>query len=317
MGIQQILSSIGITATPSADATPFDSSKLLIAILRSPGQLSIQDGQGRTLGFNQNPTIPNGFYVADKKILVIPGFDDGDYQVNIVGNGESGKYELDIGNLSGGEPIWKSFVAKVTPHDTDSYQVFVDATGLDLQPFENQIDMGEYVQDLVTLINDDVQDWTGPEGVRANRLADSLMTDFSTIIESGDVAARELAIRDMENSTKMIREMAVRLSRSANLEDSLFDALGLWYRELVLNNASLTNVDWNRDYQYFLNKKINLENQMASQSAFVTTEDLSELNNFTDLLGQANATSSANITVAFQTLYQAGLWFRDLVYKFQ
>lgn len=111
--VVKILSELGV-ATESAVGSSFDNrKKFLVFKLNSPGTLSV------CLASTCNEQI--GQYFAPQKMLIVPGFTDGDYKVEILAQGETGKYELVTGKIDE-EQDWDSQQGELkSTTQTDSY----------------------------------------------------------------------------------------------------------------------------------------------------------------------------------------------------
>lgn len=111
--VVRILSELGV-ATESAVGSSFDNrKKFLVFKLNSPGSLSV------CLVNTCNEQI--GQYFAVQKMLIVPGYTDGDYKVEIIAQGEMGKYELVTGKIDEDQD-WDTQQGELkTGTQTDSY----------------------------------------------------------------------------------------------------------------------------------------------------------------------------------------------------
>ncbi len=111
--VVKILSELGV-ATESAVGSSFDNrKKFLVFKLNSPGTLSV------CLAAVCNEQI--GQYFAAQKMLIVPGFTEGDYKAEILAQGETGKYELVTGKIDEVQD-WDSQQGELkTITQTDSY----------------------------------------------------------------------------------------------------------------------------------------------------------------------------------------------------
>jgi hypothetical protein len=111
--VVKILSQLGV-ATESAVGSSFDNrKKFLVFKLNSPGTLSV------CLVNICNGQI--GQYFASQKMLIVPGYSDGDYKIEILAQGETGRYELVTGKIDEMQD-WDSQHGELkSTNQTDSY----------------------------------------------------------------------------------------------------------------------------------------------------------------------------------------------------
>lgn len=318
-GIEKVLEILGLDQSAAATTeSPLETDRVLVALLRSPGRISIKDEIGNTLGFGQAGSIPNGVYLPEEKILIIPNFSDGDFTITVDGNNESGGYKLLVGNLSGEEPLWQEFSARVTEEDIDQYGLEVTETSLDLLPFETGPDILEYLEDLLSAIADRVANWSGPEKVRAQLLLEMISDDFEKIQETSDDTFKRISFNRLQANTFGIKDLTIRLHdmETESLTDSLLTALGTWHEVEVVEDTNQSLADFERDLGYFDDLADQIKQQMTENSNFVSPQDVQHFLNWQTLFPEAVRLSDTNLESSIYNLRGAAQRLYKLEDKF-
>lgn len=117
-GIEAIFDQLGLEKSDISQTSFMPNpNKVLIALLQSPGIVSITNDSGIPL--------PQTISIPEAKMILVPGITDGNYQVKVDAGGETGNYVLQIGLINDGKVSWQSFGANTFPDDEDIYPITV------------------------------------------------------------------------------------------------------------------------------------------------------------------------------------------------
>jgi hypothetical protein len=311
-GIGKIFDALGLsTDSIVSEQIPLTDDKLLVAALRSPGKISIVDSQGRVLGHRDGDGIPGGIYLPTEKLVVIPGYDNGDYRVIIDGEGENGDYLLLVGNLTSSTPVWHEFSARITPEDSDSYTLEVDTSGLQFKTFDTELETVEFLEDALFLLENLVSSWPDPERARGAWLLKSMRENLNQIVLP-DENLNVGALNNITNSAFNLKLLAQDLKQAA--EDSITDSIMTTVEAAMVKSMEgqiiLLESDFTRTSEYYQDTAEVVEDSMS-----LYTDDITEAQAFSkwELSKiQADSLLSVNTLEALEKLRHGARWLEYL-----
>ncbi len=117
-GIGKIFDELGLDkAKIVASVVPDTRERVLVAMLRSPGQLSICNPSNICNG-------DLGIYLPEYKLFMLPGFGDDNLSIEVEANGQTGQYNLVTGKIDDQGSNWREMPGNlVDPDETDSYSL--------------------------------------------------------------------------------------------------------------------------------------------------------------------------------------------------
>ena len=227
-GIQAILDSLGLTTfTPATGSNSPNRNPALIFFLHSPANIKVTDPNGNEAGFGVSNPMSNAIYSEVDKLLVIFDAVDGDYGVEVVGNG-TGSYSLDLGQLSSAGEKWSTTEESVTDGEVDSYTLkfnsgnpkdfpLIDDTG------KMQLNLAKVkLNELKEYINS--QSFSTSYKKQLSRYIDKLILMLEraiTSIESGKYANASRYARAAMTGSYSLRMKVDKLGRGGRIEDGV------------------------------------------------------------------------------------------------
>ena len=121
VAIGNIFDQLGLDKTKVlTNVIPDQRKNVFIAALRSPGSVSVCD--------TENICDENlGIYLDEEKIFLLPGYNDGDLNVMVVGQGETGSYRLHLGDLADDSAAWETVSGKLeSGNQVDQYDFSIE-----------------------------------------------------------------------------------------------------------------------------------------------------------------------------------------------
>ncbi|MBI2326010.1 hypothetical protein HYU91_01335 [Candidatus Collierbacteria bacterium] len=115
-GIEKIFDELGLDKSKVVtDVTPDSRKSVFIASLRSPGTLHVCDETDVCDG-------SLGIYLADEKLFFLPGYSDHALTTTVEANGETGKYQLFVGDMDEDQTNWTEERGNlISPNQVDTY----------------------------------------------------------------------------------------------------------------------------------------------------------------------------------------------------
>ena len=226
-GIQAILDGLDLSIAPETGESEPNRNPSLIFFLHSPANIKVTAPGGSEAGHGVGSPMSNSIYSIEDKLLVIYDAVDGDYQVEIIGNGD-GDYNLDLGQLTINGEEWITTKQEISNGEVDNYTLrfnssnpldfpLIDTTGKmqlnqakkklnDLTDFINSKSFSSaYKRQLVRYIN------------RLNKMIDKAII----YIDAGNYARAYRYARAAMTGCYSLRMKTDQLGRGGRISDSV------------------------------------------------------------------------------------------------
>lgn len=244
-GIEKIFDELGLDRSKIlTNALNDNRSTAFVAALRSPGVLHIC----RKIICDEDLGV---FPDSDKKLFIIPGYDNEDLDVSVKANGETGRYDLWLGSLQINTSDWEKFSGNL--HNTnqeDKYLTYVIEG--DLWVGKNSRNVKEGIDILVEELSDKLSffDWDLKFRLRKIQDLEHFREDLSRLIqrahERNQPEIIELSLKIwLRSSEPYLRE------KYEHIDENNLRGLDSLVREANKKLKLSTSVDAARVYESF------------------------------------------------------------------
>jgi len=204
-GIEKIFEQLGLDKTKVvANITPDSRKRVFIASLRSPGTLHVCDQADVCDG-------SLGVYLPEEKLFFYPGYDEQTLTTTVRADGETGQYELYVGDMDEDQTKWKEERGNlITSNQIDTYQVVSGAGGFGVTG-DTQTSSRSFDEDL-SILNGLIPNWD--------------KKNLMTVARSGaqPKSKRIMAIRQLR---ELLSRLAIKAYKN-NITDQIEAIIDVW-----------------------------------------------------------------------------------------
>lgn len=157
--LETVFSQLGLNQDLIAqDSFMSNTNKVLIALLRSPGELTIVN--------ENNIPLPQTISIPEARMLIVPEIGDGNYKLQVDEAGETGNYVLHFAVLNESGTTWHSLGSKITLGDADTFPIIINFEGMTLDTENPQLDVEEILATDIDLLEAKINLWDGALKIR-------------------------------------------------------------------------------------------------------------------------------------------------------
>ncbi len=257
-GIEQIFERLGLDESRIVTSeTGLSADRVLVILLRSPGVLSLTDGDG--------DVITDAINVPQAKMILWPNPLLGDYQIRVVeNNGETGGYQIEVGDIRANGTDWQMVAGQLENNDSDYFDASILSTKVVLTGSQEIISEA---------IDEQLSQMTSSRPV----LTELLGSVRNLIRNAGKTRSLTAKLINLRNAKKLVHEyhywaftynLDVEMSASRNLMVFLDE----WTKVIIGQYVGKGAVGLNQLAQFVERRKIEVEAKLKSNPQLMATE---------------------------------------------